>query len=156
MQYANECIFVPGYSRMYSRGMSISSRLDEAMREARFKSQKDLERASGVPQATISRILKGAGKNGPETETLRKLAVTCEVNFEWLLQGAGPKRRGDPPDDGPALAKPHVDREAVANDIFQLVKAYRYADARGRKLLMDSAKLALKGIAVDVEKSAND
>jgi len=67
--------------------MTIATRLDQAMKDARIKSQSALSRASKVPQATISRILKGGGKNGPETETIRKLAAALGVSFEWLNEG---------------------------------------------------------------------
>lgn len=72
---------------MYSRRMSIGDRLDQAMKAARIKSQSELSRISGVPQATISRILKGTGAKGPETETVKKLARACKVSFIWLNEG---------------------------------------------------------------------
>ncbi len=72
--------------------MTIAKRLDEAMREAGFRTQKALEVASGVPQPTIARTLKGQHKS-PETATLKKLALACGVNFEWLIDGTGPKKR---------------------------------------------------------------
>lgn len=72
---------------MYSRRMSIGDRLDQAMKAARIKSQSELSRISGVPQATISRILKGTGAKGPETETIKKLARACKVSFIWLNEG---------------------------------------------------------------------
>lgn len=74
---------------MYSRHMTIGNRLDQAMKAARIKSQSELARVSGVPQATISRILKGVGSKGPETETVKKLARACRVSFSWLNEGAG-------------------------------------------------------------------
>lgn len=67
--------------------MNIGSRLDQAMKAARIKSQSELSRLSGVPQATISRILKDAGAKGPETETIKKLARACKVSFMWLNEG---------------------------------------------------------------------
>ena len=69
----------------YIHKMTIAKRLDEVMRAAGFKSQSALSRASGVPQPTINRILKGGGRSGPETETLRKLAAACGVTVEDLL-----------------------------------------------------------------------
>lgn len=72
---------------MYSRPMSIGNRLDQAMKAVRIKSQSELSRISGVPQATISRILKGSGAKGPETETVKKLARACKVSFIWLNEG---------------------------------------------------------------------
>lgn len=84
---ANELNFDRCYARMYSRRMSIGNRLDQAMKAARIKSQSELSRISGVPQATISRILKGTGAKGPETETVKKLARACKVSFIWLNEG---------------------------------------------------------------------
>ncbi|WP_428718559.1 helix-turn-helix domain-containing protein [Undibacterium curvum] len=67
--------------------MNFSTRLDEAMKKAGFKSQSALARASGVSQTTINRILKTTGNSGPETSTIRKLADACGVSFEWLNDG---------------------------------------------------------------------
>lgn len=71
----------------------MASRLDRAMKDAGFESQSALSRASGVPQPTINRILKGVGKNGPETHTLARLAATCNVVFRWLHEGVEPQSR---------------------------------------------------------------
>ena len=65
------------------------------MNLAGFPSQSALARASGVPQPTINRILKGTGKQGPESKTIEQLAHACNVSVEWLQQGRGPmERRG--------------------------------------------------------------
>lgn len=81
------------YTRTYIAKMNIATRLDEAMRDAGIPSQSELARRSGVPQPTINRILKGGGSQGPATETLKKLAVACAVNFQWLSEGSGEKQR---------------------------------------------------------------
>jgi phage repressor protein C with HTH and peptisase S24 domain len=89
--------------------MTIAIRLDNAMQDAGFKSQSALARASGVPQPTINRILKGVGSKGPETETLRKLASACQVSFEWLHEGLGPMQRSDSVDGIRAeVSQPHM------------------------------------------------
>lgn len=75
--------------------MNIGGRLDEAMREANIPSQSQLARSSGVPQPTINRILKGQGKQGPETSTLIALARALNVEVRWLQTGAGPKHMSD-------------------------------------------------------------
>lgn len=93
MQYANESLFDAAYTHPYIAHMTIGNRLDEAMQLAGFDSQSALARASGVPQPTINRILKGVGKKGPEAETLRKLALACRVTFEWLYEGIGAPQR---------------------------------------------------------------
>jgi phage repressor protein C with HTH and peptisase S24 domain len=73
--------------------MDISTRLDQAMKDAGFNSQSALARASGVPQPTINRILKRTGSKGPEADTVRKLASACEVSFDWLNEGLGTPTR---------------------------------------------------------------
>lgn len=74
------------YSRAYSARMkTLADRLDSAMREHDL-SQSALSRASGVPQPTINRILKGLTLK-PDTETTRKLAAAIGVSLEWLLDG---------------------------------------------------------------------
>ena len=81
------------YTYTYSQNMNIANRLDIAMREAGFDSQSALSRASGVPQPTINRILKSVGTRGPEAATLQKLALACNVTFDWLHEGVGKKTR---------------------------------------------------------------
>lgn len=76
--------------------MDIAMRLDQAMKAAGIRSQSALARASGVPQPTINRILKGVGKKGPEAHTLKQLAIACNVSFQWLHEGVGPMVRGEP------------------------------------------------------------
>lgn len=73
--------------------MSIATRLDDAMKAARIPSQSALARASGIPQPTINRILKGESKRGPESETVKKLAAACNVTFDWLNEGIGTPSR---------------------------------------------------------------
>jgi phage repressor protein C with HTH and peptisase S24 domain len=73
--------------------MTIATRLQKAMQRAEIRSQNELARRSGVPQPTINRILKGGGKQGPATETLKKLAMACGVPFQWLSEGTGEERR---------------------------------------------------------------
>jgi phage repressor protein C with HTH and peptisase S24 domain len=76
--------------------MTIATRLDKAMQRADIRSQNELARRSGVPQPTINRILKGGGKQGPATETLKKLAMACGVQFQWLSEGIGEEHRAIP------------------------------------------------------------
>ena len=67
------------------------------MKDAGYESQSALARASGVPQPTINRILKGVGKKGPEAHTLVQLAAACNVTFDWLHEGIAPRLRGATP-----------------------------------------------------------
>ncbi|WP_158610255.1 helix-turn-helix domain-containing protein [Herminiimonas sp. KBW02] len=102
--------------------MTIGDRLDQAMKAARIKSQSELARLSGVPQATISRILKAVGSKGPETETIKKLAKACRVSFSWLNEGVN-----DP--DSPEVATdsyPAMDKRiAHAVKLMQQMSEYQ-------------------------------
>lgn len=75
----------------------IAQRLDEAMDARNLTNQSKLARVSGVPQSTINRILKGGGKYGPETETLRLLAKALVVHLRWLQEGIGPRDLSEVP-----------------------------------------------------------
>jgi transcriptional regulator with XRE-family HTH domain len=127
------------------------------MREARIPSQNALAKASGVPQATISRILKGNGKKGPETETVRKLAAAVNVSFEWLNEGSGPKQRNAHktadvhplPAVSAAANEPKsnlVDPGAPLNAdaLVELLALYQLSTERGRNFILESARVADK------------
>ena len=104
--------------------MSISDRLDKAMKLARIPSQAALSRASGVPQPTINRILKGPGKRGPETTTLRQLADACGVRFDWLASGVGQMELGSD-------ARAAEDRTVVILDANIIAEAAKIAPRGG-------------------------
>jgi|GEM_PF-6641408 len=133
MQYTNGRIFAPDYSRLYSPRMTIGDRLDKAMKDAKIASQSELQRLSGVPQATISRILKGVvGKRGPETETIRKLASACRVSFEWLIEGT---ESGQPASAAPPLDEAANDAVS-ADDLVRVMQAFRKADKSTRRQVL--------------------
>jgi len=49
-------------------------------------SQTDLSKATGVPQPTISRILRGDTKS-PKVSSLKKIAAHFDVTLDHLLGG---------------------------------------------------------------------
>ena len=114
--------------------MDMATRLNEAMRDAGFgDNQSALSRASGVPQPTINRILKGGGKKGPETETVKKLAAACNVSFQWLMEGIGPKHGlYATPDPAPPLQ---------TNEPSQQATYHLPADARRVEAVSDDVDL---------------
>ena len=134
MQCTNGSFFADVYPLPYSERMAIGNRLDKAMFAAGFKSQSELAARSGVPQATISRILSNLGKKGPETETLKKLAKACRVPFDWLNEGAAGSANDEPP-TAPAVDDP----DEIADEIIQLITDYRNSTPEARRLILFSA-----------------
>jgi phage repressor protein C with HTH and peptisase S24 domain len=137
MQYPNECKFGSAYARAYILEMTIGKRLDEAMKAAGIFSQKSLEEASGVPQPTISRILKNSGKKGPEAHTVKSLAAACGVSFEWLYDGVGP------------MLPSHIG--AGLGGVFKVTSDEAEGNFVGIKLLKRQVYLGLDGADADWE-----
>jgi transcriptional regulator with XRE-family HTH domain len=150
MQYANGCSFALNYSPAYSPRMNIGDRLDKAMRDANIPSQSALARASGVPQATISRILKGPGLKGPETDTIKKLASACGVTAPWLTHGEGVQEDPKGPVDLYRLQL-MVDGEMIR----ELITLFINSTETGRELILKSAGRAPK-IAAYKNLASND
>lgn len=89
-------------SGQYIAAMAISTKLDQLMIARGIRSQSQLSRASGVPQPTINRILKGNTVN-PDLATLQKLAAALTVPVASLsgedsspipVPGTTPPRQG--------------------------------------------------------------
>ncbi|WP_333998264.1 helix-turn-helix transcriptional regulator [Burkholderia orbicola] len=101
----------------------FGDRLDELMQDnslyAGNRGQSALARASGVPQPTISRILKK--KAAPEMETVAKLAVALNVTCEWLLTERGPKYIKDMQQSVIVNPKPNVTDETHGPKISTLI-----------------------------------
>lgn len=65
---------------------SIGDRL-QICRGAKNWTQEDLSAASGVTEATISRLENGHHRRRPNVATVKKLADALEVDAGWLLVG---------------------------------------------------------------------
>jgi transcriptional regulator with XRE-family HTH domain len=144
MQYANGCVFDLGYARLYSPRMTIGEKLEQAMKAAKIPSQSALSRLSGVPQATISRILNGRGKNGPETETIRKLAAACNVSFNSLIEEPGDQASEEMSKRSEAEAA--NDEPVTADELMELAAAYKMIPKKQRELILKSTKAAAKAV----------
>lgn len=91
---------------------------------------------------------------GPESGTLRKLAAACGVNMLWLLEGVGPKRNGEPQSGnvhqlqpiGPTSKTNPLDPPTVLNadEMIELMALYQQSTDRGRRFIMESARVADK------------
>ena len=132
------------YSCAYIRRMNIGDRLDKAMKSAGYKTQQALAVAAGIPQPTVNRILKGGGKRGPETETIKRLAGACGVTFAWLT--------GEQPDEPMEkaelrIAEPKVEYVVapkmrliyVTEEELDILQNYREAPEMQQRLIYISA-----------------
>lgn len=135
---------------MYSPCMTIGNRLDQAMKAARIKSQSELARISGVPQATISRILKGVGSKGPETETIKKLAKACRVTFSWLNEGVAEHADSE---DGAIDSYPAMDKRIA--HVVKLMQHMSDYQLNQTIKIIDTIAEPLPGDSTDKPDSSN-
>lgn len=117
---------------------TLGERLNHAMQQAGLATQTSLSAASGVPQATISRVLSNDGSSGPESETVRKLARACAVTAGWLAEG------GDDSTVPYALNAAQCNWLALldqlgSDDIAEFSALIAQRQARNRKLLAELA-----------------
>lgn len=133
----------------YISQMDIASRLDQAMKKAGYKTQQALADASDVPQPTIARILKGIGKKGPESETVKKLASACGVSFSWLMEGRDAGDYAQPIIITPAIKQQVRDYDKlslsyISTQELELLTLYRQCTAESRELIVSTAERAPK------------
>lgn len=135
----------------YSPSMGIGNRLDEAMKKAGYKTQAALEAVSGVPQPTIARILKGGGKRGPESDTVKKLAAACGVKFSWLMfeQNDGSEVIEPVPirqkiADYETSLSPKINLVYVTEEELSLLTNLREADEKSYRLILSVGNGATK------------
>ena len=128
LQYTNECDFDGAYSPTHSWPMDTTNergfgdRLNELMQahpHYKGRGQSALARDTGVPQATISRILQKA--NAPEMATVVKLARALGVACEWLLTERGPKYVSDMRIEGNVYPEANVADAPTPAEISTLI-----------------------------------
>lgn len=137
------------YTCAYIPKMDIGNRLDEAMKKAGYRTQNALADVSGVPQPTIARILKGGGKRGPESETIKKLASACGVTFSWLNGETYEVPSFKPPairQEEPHYTTPAVSLIYASPEEIQLLTNFREATDQGRKMITLAAATSPKDV----------
>lgn len=112
--------------------MDIAYRIDLAMRAAGIKTQAQLARMSGVPESTITRILKNAGQ--PTVENLAAIANALDRSIDWIVNGTDSKTS-----PLPELIEIHLTHEELL-----LVQQHRAATAMGRSIIRAAARSAEK------------
>ncbi|MFZ6709280.1 helix-turn-helix domain-containing protein [Undibacterium sp. TC9W] len=124
-----------GFYALIVGRMNFSTRLDDAMRKAGFKSQSALARAAGISQTTVNRLLKSTGTHGPDTETVKALSEACRVSFEWLMNGTPSKKK---------KTFEEVELVYLTKREIRLFTQYRESTIEGKQLIEDIALTAPK------------
>ncbi len=112
--------------------MNLADRIDVAMKMAGYKNQADLSRASGVPETTITRILKGGSQ--PSIDNLAAIARACRVSMDWLMNGV----------DTPRTDIPEVSLVYVTLEELQILTQFREANKMGKDLIKSAGCAAPK------------
>lgn len=117
--------------------MDSSQRIRLARRQAGF-SQRELAARIGVQRSAVSHWESPTGKN-PSLAHLQMLAVTVNVQFEWLATGRGEMRL--PAEQ--ALDSIAAAMGTLVDDDFELrlLRCFRRASARGRVLILEMAEV---------------
>lgn len=99
---------------------TIAERLRIAREHAEL-TQHDLERLTGVKQATISKIELGKSES---TTFAVQLAVACGVRAEWLVLGVGEMLEGLKPDEAALLEKYRGSDDAGKTAIQRVAESF--------------------------------
>lgn len=114
------------------RPMDIAFRIDLAMKVAGIKTQAQLARLSGVPESTLTRILKNVGQ--PSIENLAAIAAALDRSIDWIVNGTDTKTTLLP-----ELINIHVTHEELL-----IVQEHRAATQMGRNIIRAAALSAEK------------
>ena len=116
---------------------TIADRIDTAMKLAGFKSQAELARASGVPESTIARILKGGTL--PSVENIAAIAAACKRSIDWIVNGV----------DNPEITAPEVSLVYATLEELKLLTQFREANELGKFAIKSAANHAPKKSPID-------
>ncbi|OZI47212.1 transcriptional regulator [Bordetella genomosp. 5] len=121
--------------------MSLSDRLRKQMRWRGIQSQSQLARISGVPQASIHRILLREHYT-PRLDTLRRLAQALDTTVAWLDEGLVTNL---PPQHVPP--EPDAAEQALADGYQrELLALTAPLDAAARRQVVGVVRLLVKGL----------
>ena len=112
--------------------MNIAHNIDVAMRSANIKTHAELSRRSGVPESSLSRILKGSSE--PSVENLVLIAEACKTTINTLVTGSE-----TPNADLISFPLMYVSQEEV-----KLLTQFREASKMGRQFIKTAAATAEK------------
>lgn len=112
--------------------MNIADRIDTAMKMANIKTQADLARKSGVPESTVTRILKGPAQ--PSVDNLARIATACNVTMDWIVNGT----------DKPDTDSTEIPLVYVTLEELKLLTQFREATEMGKKLIKTAGNTAQK------------
>lgn len=124
---------------------TLGERLREVMRELEIETPRALADYCGVSEGLVSQWFSGQTKLG--AKPLRALAKT-QFNLDWITTGALPKYRKDDNELYLRSVPMHAPPDVVsAEEIIELVVAYKSATKKDRKSVMSLAKTAAERAA---------
>ena len=123
--------------------MDIASRIDQAMKIAGIKSQADLARKAGLPESTVTRVLKIGGN--PSINTVAALSRTLRVSMDWIVDGNESKI-----DNVPDLLA------YVSLEEMRVITRMREATPQGKSLIINAAEAASKRKPADTQDPSPD
>lgn len=112
--------------------MNIADRIDTAMKMANIKSQAELARKSGVPESTVTRILKGPTQ--PSVDNLALIAAACNVSMDWIVTGT----------DKPTADTTEIPLVYVTQEELKLLTQFREATEMGKMLIKTAGETSQK------------
>lgn len=125
------------------RPMDIAYRIDLAMKVAGIKTQAQLARESGVPESTLTRILKNVGQ--PSIENLAAIAAALDRSIDWIVNGTDTKTT-----PLPELIDIHVTHEELL-----IIQQHRAATQMGKNIIR-AAALSAEKKTTDESSSSDD
>lgn len=124
--------------------MDIASRIDLAMKAAGIRTQAALARMSGVPESTITRILKNVGQ--PNLENLGAIAIALHRSLDWIVNGT----------DSPNSKLPELVNVYLTHEELRLIQQLREATKIGKSSILAAGNSAKKMPSQDQDPLESD
>lgn len=112
--------------------MDIASRIDLAMSITGMKTQSELSRVSGVPESTLTRILKNAGQ--PNIENLIAISAALNRSLDWIVSGT----------DSPQCTLPELINVYVTHEELRLIQQLRESTPIGKSSILTAGNTSKK------------
>lgn len=114
-----------------NRNQAFKDRLQLALDESRFETQKALADEMELREPTVSGWFNGAW---PSEEKMRALVRVLDVSGHWLVTGDGPMRRGDDSDVYRLQVIGEIADGDISPEILQSIEYLRRLESLGESV----------------------